>query len=547
MNERISEILGDLVKIYSLSYSGNEVAAAEWFRDFFSSMEYFRNNPELYGLSDIPGDPFGRKVPYALVRGKKKETVILSGHMDVVTIDNYGTAKEFALDIRSANLRSALAELKLTPAQRQDLESGEWIFGRGAADMKGGLSVHAFLTEEFAKLAMKGELEGSVLFVPVCDEECYSAGMRQAITIMKDMKKRFDLDYKLMIDPEPTADMNGTLNMSLGTIGKIMPAVIVQGKTAHSGHCYEGISSLSIMSDIYLKTNGSLDFVDTYKDEASMPPCWLNMRDLKTTYDVSLPQRSGGYLSCLTFSSTPEEIIDKLKAIAKSAMTEQVEKLDREYQEFKKMNVHETKDKIHYEPLVLTFSELKKRLHEKDGEAFDAFFSELCRKAQQAVEKGEDNYPSATLEIMNQVLDHSGITEPCVILGFAPPYYPPMHADLVAGKEGTGTKVFEFLKDINREYGLDISCENYFSAISDLSYSAVTAPFNVKTYSDNTALWGSAYAIDFEAIEEINVPGIIYGPRGKDYHTFTERVNKNDLLVIIPETTRRLIEFAWKM
>ena len=42
------------------------------------------------------------------------------------------------------------------------------------------------------------------------------------------------------------------------------------------GHCYEGFSALGILAEIYLKTNGSLEFSEIYGDEASVPPTWGN-------------------------------------------------------------------------------------------------------------------------------------------------------------------------------------------------------------------------------------------------------------------------------
>ena len=75
--------------------------------------------------------------------------------------------------------RGKLAPL-MTEEQKQDMESGEWIWAKGAADMKGGLAIHMVLMEEFSRQALAGELEGSVLFMAVPDEESYSCGMRAA-------------------------------------------------------------------------------------------------------------------------------------------------------------------------------------------------------------------------------------------------------------------------------------------------------------------------------------------------------------------------------
>jgi len=547
LKDRIYEILSQLVAMRSTSYSEKEVEPAIWFYNFFKEIPYFKDHPEDFGLYEIPNDPFGRKIPFGCLVGKKKDAVLLSGHFDVVSTEEYGAAEEWAYDITTDTLEKMLADMKLNDEQRKDLESGEWMWGRGVADMKGGLSIHAALFEEYAKKAEKGELEGSILFMPVCDEESYSTGMRNGAQVIKMFREKYDLDFKLLIDPEPTQDIGGNLNMSIGSIGKIMPAFIVQGKKAHSGHCYDGISSLGIISEIYLATNGSLDFVDTYEDEAAMPPAWFNMRDMKVGYDVSIPQRSYGYVSVLNFYTTPEEYLEKVKKIAHDAMVHQVEKLNNEYQEYKKMNKHETKDKIYYEPLVLGFAELEEQLKKKDGEKFEKFFKETYDKALKEVEEGKSNFPSATIKVMEEVLNYSGITEPCVIIGFAPPYYPPVHADQIKGKEGTGTKVFEFLEKEGQALGQTITHEHYFTGISDLSYSAFTCPFNYESYSMNTPLWGTGYNLDFETIEGNAIPGIIYGPRGKEYHTFTERVNKWNLYEVVPETTRKLIEFVWNL
>ena len=116
-----------------------------------------------------------------------------------------------------------------------------------------------------------------------------------------------------------------------------MPAIIVQGKKGHAGHCYEGFLALGIISDIYQRTNGSLQFSDVYEDEATVPPTWANMRDMKKGYDVSIPHRAYGYFTVLTFDSTPESTIDKLRRICTDAFENQVRKPDGEYQEYKKI------------------------------------------------------------------------------------------------------------------------------------------------------------------------------------------------------------------
>ena len=51
-----------------------------------------------------------------------------------------------------------------------------------------------------------------------------------------------------------------------------------------------------------------------------------------------------------------------------------MEALNNLYQEFKKLNKFERKEKIYYEPLILSYADLTVRLKEEKGEAFDIFY-----------------------------------------------------------------------------------------------------------------------------------------------------------------------------
>lgn len=548
MEERILEILKELIAFKSVSCTKVEQEPAKWFADFFKNMPYFKEHPELTGLYEIENDPYGRLIPYAVLLGKKKDTVVMSGHFDVVSTEDYGKAEEYAYQFNNGKLEEALKDFPLNDQQRADLESGEWFWGRGVADMKGGLAIHAALFEKYAEEALNGTLEGSILFMPVPDEESYSVGMRMGSKIIQEMGKKYGLNYKLYICPEPTVDVDGALTMSLGSVGKVMPAIIVQGKKGHAGHCYGGFSALGIISDIYQRTNGSLEFCDVYEDEATVPPTWAYMRDLKKGYDVSIPHRACGYFTAFTFDSTPEDVANKLKRIATEAFVNQVNKIDNEYQGFKKINKAERKDHLHYDPCVMTFQELCEMLKEKDAAGFKKAYDEAYEKAIASVNSGEGNFPSATLDVMEAILDYSDIQYPITVIGFAPPYYPPVHSDKVEGKEGFGTKAFKFVSELSeKECGQKVIYENYFMGISDLSYGAITAPFDYAKYSLNTPLWGDSYNLDFEAMDYNKLPGVIYGPIGREYHTFIERVNKKSLTKDVPYTTDALIKYMWNL
>ena len=255
MEERIREILAKLLSVRSLTCSEAERTQAEWFTDFFKAMPYFQKHPEETGAYEIPDDPYGRSVPYALLRGKKTDTVVLSGHFDIVSSEEYGAAEDYAYRLGSVELERMLRDFPLTEEQRADLESGEWLWGRGVADMQGGLAIHAALFEEYARQAEAGTLGGSILFVPVPDEESYSAGMRSAVEVFRMLQSRYGLNYKLMIDPEPTREVDGTLVLPLGSVGKVMPTVLVQGKRPTRGSITRGcLPSACLRRSIFGRT-----------------------------------------------------------------------------------------------------------------------------------------------------------------------------------------------------------------------------------------------------------------------------------------------------
>lgn len=545
MEEKILKILTELTALKSRTGTSDENLASEYIFNYISGLEYFKAHRENCGLVEIESDPLKRHIPYGLIKGKSGRTVILGGHFDVVDEFDYGDARELAYNI-GEELEDALKKNPMTEEQKRDMDSGEWIWAKGAADMKGGLAVHMALLDEFAAKAMSGELKGSVLFIPVPDEESYSLGMRTAAGLLADMKEKRALDYKLLINPEPTDMVDGRQIAFLGTVGKLMPVIMVQGISSHIGHCFDGFNPLSVLAGIYQQTNGSLVFVDRYKDEATMPPTWLKMRDLKEVYDVSIPLRAAGYFTVLSLNSGPDDILRKLTAISGHVAEEEVKKLEHTYFQYKQINKFETKPELGLHPRVYSFNRLRDELNARDGQRFTEFYEDVYRKTADDIASGRINYPDGTIGLMEKVLDFAGFTDPTVVIAFAPPYYPAVNGNMVSGKEFFAQRAYDIIAGLSAEEGLEVAYQNFFMGISDNSYTAVTGDESGnRDFADAAPLWGEVYDIDFDAIKKINVPAIIYGPVGKEYHKWSERVNKKSLLHTVPRVTRELIEQAW--
>ena len=238
-----------------------------------------------------------------------------------------------------------------------------------------------------------------------------------------------------------------------------MPVVLVQGRTAHVSRCFDGLNAVGVLGRMFEKTELSAEFVEVFDGEVCMPPTWLNFKDLKKEYDVSVPARAAGYLSVLSFRSGPGEILEKMRELGSEAFAEYIEKMDAERRRLeeklsgramqgKKKCVKTAKPQAanaesvdHADPVseeyadnvgecektndvvpqkfnVLSFEELSEQCRKKNADGFEDFLEGLKDRTEARIRSGETNYPQATIDMMTEVLDWSGLTEPVMVIGF---------------------------------------------------------------------------------------------------------------------------------
>ena len=70
-------------------------------------------------------------------------TIILTGHIDVVDTKEARSLEEVMFDPEEYTKR--IKELDLPEEAAKDLESGDYLFGRGVMDMKAGIAIHCLL------------------------------------------------------------------------------------------------------------------------------------------------------------------------------------------------------------------------------------------------------------------------------------------------------------------------------------------------------------------------------------------------------------------
>ena len=513
LKERVLQITKEMVGIYSPTNTAEEQKVEAYLLNLLQSMPYFKEHPENCGAFAC-ADCFGRSTTYGLVEGKSKKTVVFMGHHDVVSTEVYGALEEVATDVDT--LLEKLQSVELNEEASADLASGEWMWGRGTCDMKGGTAAQLAVLEKYSQ----NPDAGSIFFVSVPDEEAFSVGMRSCLPLLKDLRERYGLEYEVAINCEPNSVEDGKQVIYSGSVGKMLPVVLVQGKAVQIGSYPQGVNPLAALAEIICASEADYNISDTYGEESTVPPVWNFARDLKPGYDFSLPRRAAGYCNVLTFSKTPEQImnwfVDKCKVGAQAAMAKQG-------------CGHSLK--------VMTYGELLQIAQTKTG--YDDFYKELQAVMTKKLQVEQLDFPSITLRAMEAVLAFTGIDEPVIITAFAPPYYPALNSGKLVG-EGF-KEVVEYVGTL-----LPVKCKEYFMGISDCSYLGVDAEFDSKALAANMPCWGKLYSYDMEALAKLQIPFLLLGPWGKDLHQRTERVHIESLSVVLPKVLQEVCAFMWK-
>ncbi len=538
--DEIEKTLKEYVAIDSTTNTYRENSIDGFLKEYFESIEYFRENPDDFGSENIPGDIHNRSVNWALLRGKGKRTVVFIHHTDVVNVENYNEYKDCAFDPDKLFESFERSSDALDAEAVEDLQSEKWMFGRGTADMKGGGAIQLSLMKE---RALDEERIGNIIVLAVPDEENLSAGMRHGIKILRRLKVKHGLEYKLMVNSEPHQRVDYDKGMiSQGSIAKMNFFVYVKGILTHAGKVLEGINPWGIMSRIVARTELNLDFVDEIEGEMSIPPTWVHVKDSKEVYDISTPQSSIGYMNVLNFSTSPEDIMKKLMDICLEESSQYMKKYNAARAVFMEKTNRNTIGNdwpVH----VVTFNELLKILKEK-GEEYFKRYDEFERKIIDDLRFNKTSFVNANYQLLEYVIKLINRQEMFIVVGMTMPLYPgvsnlfqedaPDYLDLIN-------------KFTAKEWNQDYMNRYYFTGISDLSYSSLNYDMeSTVSQMENMPLWGKYYDIPFEDIKEVQMPCINIGPWGKDFHKISERVYKEDLYERTPRIIEHVMENIFK-
>ena len=264
--DEVKRLTSEMVAIPSINKEpGGETAVASYIRDFYLSLDYFRKYPDRVKMFRTKNDFVERHSTYAYVKGTKgdsNKTVILIGHIDTVGVDDYGVIREYAFNTEELP-KKLLETFHLSDEVKKDIQSGEYMFGRGALDMKSGVAGHMFLVRYFSM--HPEELDGNLIVISECDEEDNSKGIITALDELVALKRKEGFEYIACINSDYSTDYSkGDENRYIyyGSIGKLLPCFAAFGKEAHVGQAFSALDPNLLIAEITRNMSLNADLCD---------------------------------------------------------------------------------------------------------------------------------------------------------------------------------------------------------------------------------------------------------------------------------------------
>jgi arginine utilization protein RocB len=533
LTERARTLSHTLVGWPSVTGTPDEAAFASRLQGLIAEHLYFKANPAYLTLAPIEGDPNGRANVLALVRGSGSRTIILAGHFDVVPVDDYGDLSELA-GSPDALREGLIARLEATggyPQALADLQSGEFVPGRGMLDMKSGVAAGLAVLEQFAE---SDDRIGNLLLIATPDEEENSAGMRAVSAMLPEFLQSRGLEPVVALNLDATCDaetgQNGRV-ATFGTIGKVLLSAFVAGKDAHACYPFDGINAAYLAAELAIEFECAPALGEMTGDEVAAPPTALSLKDAKSVYNVTTPGRAWLYWNVLMHRRRPEDIIAMARDLAGAAVSRAASRMKERAASFK-LSASPLWDDVS----ILTFAELRERARAASPN-FEAEFDQAAAELEQS---GFD-LPERSRRLTELALDAAQLPGAAVIIGIASTPYPAI-AWLTDEAAARTRKIIEAaMARVAVREKLSVESREFFPAISDISFLARNASASLEGIREQMPLWGSSIRFAEDA-RYPPIPTVNIGPWGRDYHHFLERTHGDYTFRVLPDLLATVID-----
>lgn len=572
-----------LTAVPSITDSDGESGFAFFLKDMLGSWPYFKGKPEHLRLIRTVDDERERYVLVAVARpparavssatpsalpletvgaSKERAAVILTGHYDVVSVDNYGALEPFAFDPEALAPRLVVAlESEVASAMAQgerpgdtvlraldDLKTGEFLPGRGLLDMKAGLAAGLAVFEDHAQRCLladdTGEPSGSLVFLAVPDEEGSSHGMLSAVRALPGLLAEWGLDAVAAINLDAAVDQgDGSAGRAafLGSVGKLHPFSLFVGRPTHAGAPFDGINPALAAAEFARGLECAVDLFDVpissggspvagggspQSGNPPPPPTILYYRDLRDHYDVTTPAAVFVSANVLTHIDGPVQVLDAVSKLSLRAMQLASASL-RERAGSHACLSGQSFCPPDREPHLVPWAELVRLARLVDTHALN--------KAE-AKARGEPNRMEAFADYVAEAVRLAGLEGPAAVVGLAPPYYPRAALDPIRDSAlvEAVTSAVSSMAGTGQE---GIVVYPSFPGISDMSY--------LYPSDDEDARRMAAEACPF-GIDPLPsgfcCPVVNIGPWGREYHQRLERVHVDYAFKTLPLLIARTVE-----
>ncbi len=539
--EEVLALTKELVQHPSIVGTIGERDIAYKIYDLLKQIPYFKDHPAYLRLVPTEGDDRERYNVFALVKGAKKpkkETIILMGHMDTVGIEDYGKWKSLAFSPDA--LAERLRHGKVKESVRKDLESGEWMFGRGSVDMKSGVASHLALIRHFA--SQPNSLNGNVLLLVECDEEEDSHGILSALKDLQYLAQKENLTYIAAINADYTSRRyEGDENryVYLGTVGKLLPSFFIAGKETHVGQAFEGFDPNLVAAELTSRIDYNTDFCDEMFGEITIPPVSLKQTDLKESYDVQTPFAAFVYYNFFVHSWSPKDVLLRLKEVARLAFEQAITKMHTRYRQYCELS-GEPYLPEEIVPRVYTYEEFYQKCLQIHG---DAFAQGMRNFAFTLLNEDGLDLRIFNCKMVEEMWRWADEDSPAIILFFSSVYAPRVVLNETDPRDRRLIEaVYTAVDELQPRCPHPIQVRNFFPYISDMSYIAISDDEGgIRALEKNMPAWGIKHRLDVEAIRSLDIPVVNVGPYGMDAHSQWERVEIPYSMEIVPQMTASII------
>jgi arginine utilization protein RocB len=561
--DRTRELALALTAFPSITDSDGETRFAFFLRDLLAGWPYFKANPDRIALIRTLDDPRERYVLVASiglsVGAAIRPAVILTGHYDVVSVDNYGTLAPWAFepDALAPQLASALEAESASGLGRgarageterkalADLRSGEFLPGRGLLDMKAGLAAGLALFEDRANEAMNRESPGrtrtagavpheALVFLVVPDEEGSSHGMLSAVRALPAILESWGLKALAAINLDAAVDQgDGAAGRAafLGSVGKLHPFALFIGRTTHAGAPFDGLNPALLAADFARGVECATNLFDQpVTADSPPPPTILYYRELRDHYDVTTPSSVFVSVNVLTHRDGPEAVLGACSRLALESMHTAVSTLRLRADAFSS-SAGQAFSPPDHEPRTVSWAELAQSARVANQYAYEA--------AELKARSSADRIP-ALAEFVAAAALMAGFEGPVAVVGLAPPYYP--RAALEARRdEKIITAVEHAVSAMAESTGQSIAVRQYFPGISDMSF------LNPCDDADARLFAATACPLGLDPLPSgFSCPVMNIGPWGREYHQRLERVHAGYAFEVLPVLLERTVAEIFK-